>query len=544
MADNTIAQAYVQILPSTKGIKGSIQNAVSPEAARAGRAAGGEISGSLSNRLKSVGASLAKSGALMTAISVPLIAGINKALDAYQVQLESETKLTEIYKTRMGASEDAAQATMDYASALQQIGVVGDEVTLSGAQQLATFAQYPGTVDALLPAMDNLLVQQHGLNATTADAVNIANLMGKAMNGNTGALKRAGITFTDAQAEVMKYGTEEERAAMLSEVITQNVGNMNEEMAKTPLGKIQQMKNSMGDLKEEIGAALAPAVSALAQMISEKVVPALQKMIEWMQQHPTIGKVVIAITALLAVLGPLLIIAGSIASAIGALIPLFTALSGPVGIVIGIVTALTAAGVLLWKNWDTIKKKATEIWGKIKTSVTEKVQAIKDNVKSKFDALKSSIASTLEAIRDKIVSPFERAHDKVVGFIDKIKNLFPLHLGKIFEGIQLPHFKVSGGKIPWGVGGAGTPPSVSVEWYAKGGIMTKPTLFGGGEAGSEAILPLDPFWKEMNRMADAMTGSGVTINVYASEGQNVNDLAAEVERRLINAQKRRTMAWR
>lgn len=544
MADNTIAQAYVQILPSTKGIKGSIQNAVSPEAARAGRAAGGEISGSLSNRLKSVGASLAKSGALMTAISVPLIAGINKALDAYQVQLESETKLTEIYKTRMGASEDAAQATMDYASALQQIGVVGDEVTLSGAQQLATFAQYPGTVDALLPAMDNLLVQQHGLNATTADAVNIANLMGKAMNGNTGALKRAGITFTDAQAEVMKYGTEEERAAMLSEVITQNVGNMNEEMAKTPLGKIQQMKNSMGDLKEEIGAALAPAVSALAQMISAKVVPALQKMIEWMQQHPTIGKVVVAITALLAVLGPLLIIAGSIASAIGALIPLFTALSGPVGIVIGIVTALTAAGVLLWKNWDTIKKKATEIWGKIKTSVTEKVQAIKDNVKGKFDALKSSIASTLEAIRDKIVSPFKKAHDKVVGFIDKIKNLFPLHLGKIFEGIQLPHFKVSGGKIPWGVGGAGTPPSVSVEWYAKGGIMTKPTLFGGGEAGSEAILPLDPFWKEMNRMADAMTGSGVTINVYASEGQNVNDLAAEVERRLINAQKRRTQAWR
>lgn len=544
MADNTIAQAYVQILPSTKGIKGSIQNAVSPEAARAGRAAGGEISGSLSNRLKSVGASLAKSGALMTAISVPLIAGINKALDAYQVQLESETKLTEIYKTRMGASEDAAQATMDYASALQQIGVVGDEVTLSGAQQLATFAKYPGTVDALLPAMDNLLVQQHGLNATTADAVNVANLMGKAMNGNTGALRRVGITFNDAQEQVLKYGTEEEKAAVLSEVITQNVGNMNEEMAKTPLGKIQQMKNSMGDLKEEIGAALAPAVSALAQMISAKVVPALQKMIEWMQQHPTIGKVVIAITALLAVLGPLLIIAGSIASAIGALIPLFTALSGPVGIVIGIVTALTAAGVLLWKNWDTIKKKATEIWGKIKTSVTEKVQAIKDNVKSKFDALKSSIASTLETIRDKIVSPFERAHDKVVGFIDKIKNLFPLHLGKIFEGIQLPHFKISGGKIPWGVGNKGTPPSVSVEWYAKGGIMTKPTLFGGGEAGSEAILPLDPFWKEMNRMADAMTGSGVTINVYASEGQNVNDLAAEVERRLINAQKRRTQAWR
>jgi len=544
MADNTIAQAYVQIIPSAKGIKGSIQNAVSPEASRAGVAAGTNISGSLSNRLKTVGASLAKSGALISAISVPLIAGINKALDAYQVQLESETKLTEIYKTRMGASEDAAQATMDYASALQAIGVVGDEVTLSGAQQLATFAKYPSTVETLLPAMDDLLVQQHGLNASTADAVSVANLMGKAMNGNAGALRRVGITLDESQEKILKYGTEEERAAVLSEVITQNVGHMNEEMAKTPLGKIQQMKNSMGDLKEEIGAALAPAVSQLAQMVSEKVVPALQKMIEWMQQHPTIAKVVVAVTALLAVLGPLLIVIGAIASGIGALIPVFTALSGPVGIVIGVITALTAVGVLLWKNWDKIKEKATEIWGKIKTSVTEKVQAIKDNVKDKFDALKNSIASTLETIRDKIVSPFERAHDKVVGFIDKIKNLFPLHLGKIFEGIQLPHFKISGGKIPWGVGGMGKAPNVDVEWYRQGGIMTRPTIFGGGEAGSEAILPLDPFWKEMNRMADAMTGSGVTINVYASEGQNVNDLAAEVERRLINAQKRRMNAWR
>ena len=227
MAD-TLGQAYVQIIPSADGISGAISKTLNPEATRAGSEAGTRVSTTLSDKISTVGASLAKSGALMTAISVPLIAGINKALDAYEVQMLAETKLTEIYRTRMGASEEAAQATMDLASAIQQVGIIGDEVSLSGAQQLATFAQYPETVDALLPAMDNLLAQQKGFNATTQDAVNVANLMGKAMQGNTGALTRVGITFDEAQEQVLKYGTEEERAAMLAEVINQNVGNMNE----------------------------------------------------------------------------------------------------------------------------------------------------------------------------------------------------------------------------------------------------------------------------------------------------------------------------
>ena len=88
--------------------------------------------------------------------------------------------------------------------------------------------------------MNNLLAQQKGLNATTQDAVTVGNLMGKAMQGQTSALTRTGITFNEAQEKVMKFGSESERAAMLAEIITQNVGNMNAELAKTDPGKQKQ----------------------------------------------------------------------------------------------------------------------------------------------------------------------------------------------------------------------------------------------------------------------------------------------------------------
>lgn len=157
-------------------------------------------------------------------------------------------------RQRMGASEDDIQSIKDLASAQQEIGVIGDEVQLSGAQQIATFLKERDSLAALMPAMNNLLAQQKGLTATTGDAVQIGNLMGKAMMGQVDALKRVGITFTEAEGNVMKYGTEQERAAMLAQIITNNVGEMNAELANTESGKQQQLVNTLGDTKEELGA--------------------------------------------------------------------------------------------------------------------------------------------------------------------------------------------------------------------------------------------------------------------------------------------------
>lgn len=103
------------------------------------------------------------------------------------------------------------------------MGVIGDEVQLSGAQQMATFLNEKASLDSLIPAMNNLLAQQKGLNATNQDAVGIGNMMGKAMQGQVDVLQRVGVTFTEAQKKVLQYGTESERAAMLAQVIRDNV---------------------------------------------------------------------------------------------------------------------------------------------------------------------------------------------------------------------------------------------------------------------------------------------------------------------------------
>lgn len=187
---------------------------------------------------------------------------------AYAVQEEAETKLQTVMRQRMGASDEEIQSIKDLASAQQELGVIGDEVQLSGAQQIATFLKEKTSLETLLPAMNNLLAQQKGLKATTGDAVTVGNLMGKAMMGQVDALKRVGITFTESEAQVMKYGNETQRAAMLAQIITNNVGNMNAELAKTDSGQIQQTVNWLGDLKEQLGSLMTgamPFVSMAAQ---------------------------------------------------------------------------------------------------------------------------------------------------------------------------------------------------------------------------------------------------------------------------------------
>lgn len=168
--------------------------------------------------------------------------------------IEAQTKLTTVMRQRMNASESDVKAVNEAIAAQTKLGVVSGTVQKSGMQQLATFATTRETLTTLLPAMNNLLVQQNGLNATSESAVGIANLMGKALMGNYSALKRVGITFTDAQANMIKYGDEGQRAATIAEVITQNVGNMNAEMAKTDAGKAKQAANDFGSLQVKIGA--------------------------------------------------------------------------------------------------------------------------------------------------------------------------------------------------------------------------------------------------------------------------------------------------
>lgn len=621
MAADNIGTAYVQIVPAATGISNKMTTAISPGAQAAGTAAGKKITSSIGSQMQKIGGGMMKAGAIATAVSVPIVMGIKKAMDAYKVQNEAESKLTEIYKTRMGVSDAAAKKTMEYASSLQQVGIIGDEVTLSGAQQLATFAKTPGTVNKLLPALDNLIAQQKGVDATAQDATGIANLFGKALNGQTGALTRVGISFDEAQAKILKTGTEEERAAVLAEVVTQNVGNMNEKLAETPSGKIQQAKNAIGDLWEELGAALAPTLADVATTLNKTLVPAVSKFMKMLQNNPIIGKVVVAITGLLAVGGPLLIILGSIVSSVGALLPLIGGISAPIVAIVAAVGAVIAALITAYKTNEQFRASVNNlakavipifksmlaavvpavksiisiivslvntiagalapviktltpiitkvlsgmavifkaklaiviavlktlantistvviiaaklftglvntiksVWAKIGGVLKTGVSTIRKYLN--FSSIVNGVRATFNRIVSAVSGPFNKVKNIIGDVVRRVKSVFPISLGKIFSGIKLPHFKISGGKIPWGIGGMGKKPSVDIQWYAKGGVFDSPQVVGVGEAGREAAIPLQgrymqPFAKAI---AGEMAGAGNTYNI-GDVTLDVNDL--------------------
>lgn len=195
-----------------------------------------------------------------------LMGTFHELTEAYATQEQAELKLETVMKERMNASEGDVQAIKDLASAQQGLGVIGDEVQLAGAQQVATFLKQKSSIEQLLPAMNNLLVQRKGLNVTQEDAVNVGNLVGKVMQGQVSALTRVGITFTEAQKKVLKYGNESERAAMLAEVINDNVGNMNQALRETPSGAAKALANALGDVQEKLGAVLTPYESLIGML--------------------------------------------------------------------------------------------------------------------------------------------------------------------------------------------------------------------------------------------------------------------------------------
>ena len=179
-----------------------------------------------------------------------------------------------------------------------------------------------------------------------------------------------------------------------------------------------------------------------------------------------------------------------------------------------VTTVLNAISTFITNIFNGIKTTATTIWNAIKTAISTVVDGIRSKISSVFESVKSTVSSIFEGIRSTAVSvwngiksaittPIEAARDKVKSVVDAIKGFFS-GLKLELPHIKLPHFKVSGTLSI-------SPPSVphlSIDWYKKGGIMTRPTIFGmngsslmaGGEAGREAILPLSGFYKQLEAM--------------------------------------------
>lgn len=323
---------------------------------------------------------------------------------------------------------------------------------------------------------------------------------------------------------------------------------------------------------------------------------------------PRTQAIIAAIAGVVAVAAPLLIGLGKVSFAISSILSLMATLGPAIGGIVAAmgpvviaIAAVIAIGVLLYKNWDLIKAKAVElkkwvvtqfnllktqaiaifnaiktqitaiwtaiktnvmlavntlktglsaawtaikttamtIWTSIKTAVTTAASTLKSSVTSTFSSLKSSVSATWNAIKRAITNPIDKAVGLVKAGIDKLKNIVngaKLSLPKI----KLPHFSISGkfSLNPPSV------PSVSVNWYKTGGIFDSPTIAGIGEAGPEAVVPLDKLWNKLDNIAAAAaSGDGPTIVINAAPGMDINQIATAVEEVLVRREKQRVKAW-
>ncbi|CRH91015.1 Phage-related minor tail protein [Chlamydia trachomatis] len=228
-----------------------------------------------------------------------------------------------------------------------------------------------------------------------------------------------------------------------------------------------------------------------------------------------------------------------------------------------VTTVVNAIKSVVTTVFNAIKSTATTVWNAVKTAVTTPVNAIKSTVTSVFNSVKSTVTSIFNGIKSTatsvwngiksaITTPIEAAKNKVKGVVDAIKGFFS-GMKISLPHIKLPHFRVSG-KLSI------APPSVphlSIDWYKEGGIMTSPTIFGmngsslmaGGEAGSEAILPLAGFYKQLEAMISshlntsamekylAVIADNSSKGIYLEDGTLVGHLLPAIDGELGKAQK-------
>lgn len=248
---------------------------------------------------------------------------------------------------------------------------------------------------------------------------------------------------------------------------------MYDTMTDNTAGAIDDLKSAVEELALKIWDNLKPAVDNITKLI-QGLTDKFNALSPKQQEN------VIKIGLLVAAIGPALMIIGKLITIVGTIIGVFGKLvtgvklvgaaigmlTGPIGIAIAAIAAIIAVGVLLYKNWDTVKEKASELWASIKGIFNK----IKDFLKGIFD--------------------------------------FKWELPKL----KMPKFEVTG-KFSL------NPPSVpklGINWNADGGIFTQPTVIptlaglqGFGEAGPEAILPLN----KLPQLLDLDKRQQPTINV-------------------------------
>ena len=339
-------------------------------------------------------------------------------------------------------------------------------------------------------------------NETERDALSME-IFGKS------AMDMAGI-IDDGGASLKALGDEAEGLGLIMSQDMVDDANALQDSIDRMKGRTEQAFLTMG---ASLASSLVPAF--------EKVLDVVTKVVQWFANlDGGTQQTILVILGLIAAISPLAGLISSITTVLMGLSSAFAFITSPIGIVIGIIGALIAIGVLLWKNWDTIKEKASALFSSISNT---------------FDRIKS-------AISDKINSAKETVHNA----IERIKSFFKFEWS--LPKLKLPHISISGSfsLMPPRV------PHFSIDWYSKamknGMILNNPTIFGmmdgkllgGGESGSETIVGTNSL---MSMIAKASKGTTINMTINAQD-QNVYQLADVVIDRLTQKMNRERLVYK
>ena len=462
----------------------------------------------------------------------------------------ANTRLETLLLNTKGNTKEMAGAIAVYGDELELLTTIEGDATTAGASQLATFQLQGDNIKKLLPALQNLAVGQYGVNVTQDNMIQSANLLGKVMQGQTGALSKAGVSFTETQKKILQTGTESQKTATLIEVLNQNFGGLAEAAAQTDEGQIIQFRNVWGSVKDEVGKGVMPAVRGVVgylnenmpairekvtgavEAVSGKIGPLINGMIggftaagnaigwckeNWNWLGPVIYGVVGAVgayktitgicngvisltatllgvkTTMLAGMTATEIVATGATAALGAAVNFLTS---PITLVVLAIGLLIAGGVALVKNWDWVVEKVGIVGAKIsETWITVKETAI-GAWNSMVDGIKGAI--------NWIISPI----NSLIGGINKVQ-------------FDIPDWIPGIGGKKWGFN------IPTIPMLANGGTITQSGTVLVGEKGPEllnlnrgaSVVPLDKSQHKQN--------NEIKIYIYAQD-RSVNEILAEL----------------
>lgn len=451
---------------------------------------------------------------------------------------------------------DAVTSADDINTLAKQTGISTDEIQkMKYASDLVdvSLEDITGALRKMKPKMDenNETFQKLGVSVTNAD----------------GSLRSATDVFYDSIAALSGISNETERdqiamalfgkgADQLAGIIDdggealRQYGEDAENLGLIMSGETLDALNQTNDTIDQMKARMSATMGQIGADVATVLAPALEKGAEWIgtitaklrELTPEQTETILKIIGIVAAIGPLLIIGGKLIAGIGSLISVIGSvvgfLGGPLTLAIA---AVIAIGVLLWKNWDTIKEKAISLWNGLKATF--------ESIKSTITGVVQNVISKMQALWDKISTTFNNIKDKVKNVVDTIKGIFNTTIS--FPHIKLPHFNVSGGKVPWGLGGKGTPPSISIDWYRKAYdnpiMFTSPTVlatpsglkgFGDG-SGAEIVMGLD----KLRQLVGAQDQNRVTIGNVNINVNGAGKNAEQIARDLQNILNRKVVAY-